>query len=83
MSADLSLGAATRYEPSLRMEVRRGFHCCGIANPTGLTHCPACGVIGEAATIKNADQVVMTYPVLARFLFWVAGCLRALAGRFE
>jgi hypothetical protein len=75
--------AAIKYEPSLRMELRPGFRCCGIPNPHGLAHCPACGSAAPQSTFHDAEQVVMTFPWLAKVYFAIGNALRNLAKRIS
>jgi hypothetical protein len=75
--------AAIRYEPSLRLELRPGFRCCGISNPKGLGHCPSCGAAALKPTSYDAEQVVMTFPWLARVYFKIGDVLRNLAKRIS
>lgn len=75
--------AAIKYEPSLKMEFRPRFRCCGIPNPHGLLSCPACGAIAEKSVQMDADNVVMTFPLLARMFFRIGEWLVKWAKRIE
>lgn len=83
MHHDVSDGVSIKVIPSLGMEMRPGFRCCGIANRDGLAHCPKCGAPALASTFHQADQVVMTWPLAARVLIAFGEWLLNLANKIE
>lgn len=83
MEHTLSESGRVKFIPSLKMEKRPGFYCCGIPNPKGLARCPSCGAPAAASTFHDAEQVVMTFPLVARLLFAFGEWLKNLGDRIE
>lgn len=75
--------AAIHYEPSLQMEFRPGFRCCGIPNPNGLAKCPSCGGPSSQSMFQDADDVAMTIPLAARVALAIGNFLRKVARRVQ
>lgn len=81
-SASSSNQAALKIEPSLKMQLRPAFRCCGIPNPAGLTNCPSCRAPAIPPTDFDADAVlVLQWP--ERACFAIAAWLIRMAKRIE
>ena len=83
MEHRVSRGLGIHYEPSLKMKFIPGFYCCGIPNPNALAFCPKCGAAAATGHEVDAEQVVMTYPRVARILFAIGEWLKKWANRIE
>lgn len=83
MQTRINKALGIHYEPSLKMKFIPGFYCCGIPNPDDLAFCPRCGAAAAATRETDAEDVVMTFPLVARVLFAIGEWLKKLANRIE
>lgn len=75
--------AAIRLEPSLKMQLRPAFRCCGIPNPTALPFCPSCGAPAMPPTDIDADAVLtLWWPERACFAIgnWLINVAKRIEG---